>query len=302
MIMVPYWRIRNSWGDTYASGGNYNHAMYPFNKVSQIDKTVTITDPSTNTTMRVGGCVTFEPDTVETSTLEKNNGKGMGSAGVVETSSSDVNTGLFPGKDSSTGSSSNTSSSGKIAYAPLYGNPPETTIPLYVQTNPTTTSAPYFEPPTSTPPPAVSRPSRTKRRALILWISIGVLGCLVFAGGSFLLYWYRDKIRSLFSPYRIVPYQSQPASTPFQPTPPPAGWYGTTGGWYGTAGTVGAGTAGIVGAGGWNGAGTVGTVGAGTVGTVGAGGWNGTGTVGGVGGVGGTGSVGGVGTAAAGNW
>lgn len=43
---VPYWYCRNSWLDTWAEGGYFKMAMYPWNKLSQFDSQVVITDQS----------------------------------------------------------------------------------------------------------------------------------------------------------------------------------------------------------------------------------------------------------------
>ena len=43
---VPYWYCRNSWLDTWADGGYFKMAMYPWNKISQFDFQVVINDQS----------------------------------------------------------------------------------------------------------------------------------------------------------------------------------------------------------------------------------------------------------------
>lgn len=43
---VPYWYCRNSWKPTWGDGGYFKMAMYPWNKLSQFEKIVTITDQS----------------------------------------------------------------------------------------------------------------------------------------------------------------------------------------------------------------------------------------------------------------
>lgn len=39
---VPYWYCRNSWTDNWGNNGYFKMAMYPYNKMSQFDKTVVI--------------------------------------------------------------------------------------------------------------------------------------------------------------------------------------------------------------------------------------------------------------------
>lgn len=187
MIMVPYWRVRNSWGDQYADKGNYNHAMYPFNKVSQIDKTVMIVDPSTRSTIFVGGCALFQPDGFETSTFQQNNGKGKSTGGtsVIEQGGSGVNTGLFPGK-SSTGSSagSESAASSKLAFSPLYQNPPEENIPQYVPPI-STTSIPAmttFFPSMSEASLSVKKISRGQVIAISVSVSVAFIIICAIAG------------------------------------------------------------------------------------------------------------------------
>lgn len=43
---VPYWYCRNSWTEKWGDDGYFKIAMYPFNKISQFDKQITIQGPS----------------------------------------------------------------------------------------------------------------------------------------------------------------------------------------------------------------------------------------------------------------
>jgi hypothetical protein len=42
---VPYWYVRNSWGDKWADGGYFKMAMYPYNKISQFESRAVIRTP-----------------------------------------------------------------------------------------------------------------------------------------------------------------------------------------------------------------------------------------------------------------
>lgn len=53
---VPYWFCRNSWGTKWGDGGYFKMAMYPYNKISQFEKQVTIKPPS-GRPVRAGGMV-----------------------------------------------------------------------------------------------------------------------------------------------------------------------------------------------------------------------------------------------------
>ena len=52
---VPYWYCMNSWSDRWADGGYFKMAMYPYNKIAQFDKLVTINTPKGF--VRAGGMV-----------------------------------------------------------------------------------------------------------------------------------------------------------------------------------------------------------------------------------------------------
>ena len=43
---VPYWYVRNSWTENWADGGYFKMAMYPYNKISQFEMTVTVSPPN----------------------------------------------------------------------------------------------------------------------------------------------------------------------------------------------------------------------------------------------------------------
>jgi hypothetical protein len=52
---VPYWYCRNSWNDKWGDGGYFKIAMYPYNKIVQFDKVVTIDGPHSK--VRAGGII-----------------------------------------------------------------------------------------------------------------------------------------------------------------------------------------------------------------------------------------------------
>jgi hypothetical protein len=54
---VPYWYCRNSWKDTWAEGGYFKMAMYPWNKISQFDKQIIIEDQTGQ--QHLGGGIIF---------------------------------------------------------------------------------------------------------------------------------------------------------------------------------------------------------------------------------------------------
>jgi len=48
MYEIPYWIVRNSWGDQWGEKGIYKHARYPFNLTSQFDVLVTVNSTPTS--------------------------------------------------------------------------------------------------------------------------------------------------------------------------------------------------------------------------------------------------------------
>ena len=118
--MVPYWWIRNSWGNSYAEKGFFKMAMYPFNQVSQVELSISI-DSGNGSKTAAGGCVVFKPGSITTKTMPANNQKGLatGAGGSNAAGSSSgsvsggsgggggaVNPGFFPGASSANESSS----------------------------------------------------------------------------------------------------------------------------------------------------------------------------------------------------
>jgi hypothetical protein len=64
MTMVPYWVTRNSWSEAWGQKGLFKMAMYPFNKIAQFDKYVTINTPAGRGI--AGGQVLFMPSAIKT--------------------------------------------------------------------------------------------------------------------------------------------------------------------------------------------------------------------------------------------
>lgn len=56
---IPYWYCRNSWTEKWGDGGYFKMAMYPYNKVSQFDKTVKLYTLSG--LIQAGGMIMIEP-------------------------------------------------------------------------------------------------------------------------------------------------------------------------------------------------------------------------------------------------
>lgn len=74
MVMVPYWWIRNSWGVSYAENGFFKMAAYPFNRISCVDRTLTIKTDGRN--ISAGGSVLFFPDQAVRDSFPENDQKG----------------------------------------------------------------------------------------------------------------------------------------------------------------------------------------------------------------------------------
>lgn len=57
---VPYWFCRNTWGDRWGNGGYTKMAMWPINKKTCLEKTVTLVDPD-GYERSTGGVLLFQP-------------------------------------------------------------------------------------------------------------------------------------------------------------------------------------------------------------------------------------------------
>lgn len=59
MVKVPYWLVRNSWSTDWGIDGYFHLAMYPYNKLCQLEKPLTL---PANTEDYIGGFLFFDID------------------------------------------------------------------------------------------------------------------------------------------------------------------------------------------------------------------------------------------------
>jgi hypothetical protein len=98
MVMVPYWWVRNSWGTSFAEGGFFKFAAYPFNRISCVDRSIKIT--TDGRTISAGGCILFFPDQAIRDSFPENDQKGktqVSSGGGGKGDKGAVETGHFEG-------------------------------------------------------------------------------------------------------------------------------------------------------------------------------------------------------------
>lgn len=89
---VPYWYVRNSWGDKLADKGYFKIAMYPYNKSVAFDIPIDMSDGKGNTE-KLGGFVLVKADRIEESKITKqiplNNTKNINEINFYKTENSD---------------------------------------------------------------------------------------------------------------------------------------------------------------------------------------------------------------------
>lgn len=226
MVMVPYWWVRNSWGTSFAEGGFFKMAAYPFNRISCLERSIKITT-SDGRSVIAGGCVLFVADQVVRDSFDANDQKGRAQAATASGGESgdkgSVETGHFEGANK------NAALGKPIAYTQLSYSAADDVLPQVGTYQPPTTVGPNqppteekkeieFPEETTTPPPT----SNFMRNLLY-----GVIGVLMIVILSLMvLYWMckntPEKCPEFVKPYfaRLNQFLS-PGSNAIYPTPSP---------------------------------------------------------------------------------